>query len=56
MLSMLKDWKGKIQINDIIYDSVEQAIEAEDELGDDIHIILITNHKKSQDDSQGQVQ
>jgi len=43
MLSMLKTWKGKVVVNDIEYDSIQDATINFKSNSDDIHIILKSN-------------
>ena len=43
MIKMLKAWKGKVVINDVEYDSIDNAISCFERTNSDIHIILKSN-------------
>lgn len=43
MLSLLKDWKGAVDINGVKYDSIETAQNALESFADKIHIVLHTS-------------
>ena len=50
MLTMLKDWKGSIEINGVLYDSVQDALKIDSKtFSDSMRIVL---HSKSQNVSQ----
>lgn len=53
MLSMIQDWKGKIQVNGVLYDTVEQFSKADKPTLGDIHIILYSNTKKPEINTSG---
>lgn len=48
MLSLLKSWPGAIEINGILYDTVQSAISADLQLSGEVNIKLLTNKKNSQ--------
>lgn len=43
MLSMLKDWKGKVEINDVEYDDIQSATIKNKALSGQVHIKLYSN-------------
>jgi len=46
MISLMKDWKGKVVVNDTEYDSIQDAMSAFKTLSGDIHIILKSAKKR----------
>lgn len=46
MLTMLKDWKGQIEVNGILYDSVDAVKIDSKTFSDSMHIILRSNAQK----------
>lgn len=57
MITMLKGWQGKVQVNGTVYDNIDAFISAGKSVAGDFHIVLYTNAKKSvdADDKQAQV-
>ena len=45
MISMLKTWKGAVEIDGTEYKSIQDAMSVLKTLKDDIHIKLLSNHK-----------
>lgn len=48
MLSMLKNWKGRVIINDTEYDSIEHATSVFKSFSDDMHIRLLSATQNAQ--------
>lgn len=48
MLTMLQTWKGKVEINGVEYESIQDATKHFKRVSDDIHIILKSNSEKRQ--------
>ena len=42
-MTMMKNWKGKVEIDDVVYDSIEHAQSVFKSFSDDIHIKLLSN-------------
>lgn len=47
MITMLNSWKGKVEINGKVYDSIQDAQSVFKTLSDDIDIKLLSNDKKA---------
>lgn len=47
MLSLLQNWKGKVEIDGVEYDSIQDATKRFKRLSDDIHIILKSDVQNS---------
>lgn len=47
MITMMKNWTGKIEIDGIVYDSIEDAQTVIKSFSDDIHIKLLSNNKRT---------
>ena len=47
MITMMKNWKGRVEIDGIVYDSIEDAQTVFKNFSDDIHIKLLSNNKST---------
>lgn len=47
MITMMKNWKGKVEIDGTVYDSIEDAQSVFKSFSDDIHIKLLSNNKSA---------
>lgn len=45
MITMMKNWKGKVEIDGTVYDSIADAQSVFKSFSDDIHIKLLSNNK-----------
>lgn len=48
MISMLKDWKGQVEVNGQLYNDIQSAISQNKSVLGDIHIVLHTSIKKAE--------
>lgn len=47
MLSLMKNWKGKVEIDNVVYDSIEHAQSVFKSFSDDMHIKLLSATQKA---------
>lgn len=47
MITMMKNWKGKVEIDGTVYDSIADAQSIFKSFSDDIHIKLLSNNKST---------
>ena len=48
MLSLMKNWKGKVEIDNVVYDSIEHAQSVFKSFSDDMHIKLLSATQNAQ--------